>query len=275
MLDIILDEFHFSTLWNGGILLFGLFAAIIYLFLLPEEKNHSIWKTILFFTALIVLFIAIGSPINVIARIKFSTHIIQLVLLLLVVPPLLIIGFKKKIIEKIRTISVLDKMIHMLTNPVVAIFLFQLSFYAYHIPMLFDYVRIDLFLNYIFLLGLFISALLLWIPIVSPGRQTSGQKLKYCITNSLLLIPFSLLLFFASDSIYTIYSDIDAFIPALALCLPDYDTLTPEFFETLLPFDPVNEQQLGGGILLVSQVVVFGGLLLLRQVRKHSYFPAA
>lgn len=101
MLDIILDEFHFSTLWNGEILLFGLFSAIIYLFLLPEEKNHSIWKTILFFTGLIVLFISIRSPINVIARIKLSTHIKQLILLLLVVPPLLIIGFKTKLWNKL------------------------------------------------------------------------------------------------------------------------------------------------------------------------------
>ncbi|MEC5423777.1 cytochrome c oxidase assembly protein [Virgibacillus sp. C22-A2] len=263
MIDIILDEFHFSTLWNGGILLFLLFGAIIYLFLLPDDRNHSSRKTILFFAGLIILFLAIGSPLNIIGRITFSTHIIQIVLLLFVVPPLFIIGFKMKIIGQLMAITTVGKAMQKITHPLSAIVVFHLLFYGYHIPALFNYVRIDIFLNYLYLLALFIGALLLWIPILSPNQLSFSQKLKYCVVNSILMIPFNLILLFSKDGLFSIYTDINLFVTALEFCLPDWETIPDDVFELLLPFNPVKEQQNGGIILMVSQLIMFSVMLLL------------
>jgi len=257
LLDIILDEFHFSTLWNGGILLFILFGVIIYLFILPADKNHSIGKTIIFFLGLVAVFAALGSPINVIARIKFSTHIIQLALLLLVAPPLLIIGFKANFMEKVRSITILDKSITKATKPIIALIVFYALFYGYHIPVVFNFARIDLFWNYFFFLALFVAAILLWVPIMSPDILSHKQKKVYALINTALFIPYSLILFLAPEGIYSLYTNIDLFISSLALCLPDIEEVPPEFFVSLLPFDPVHEQQLGGMIFLVSQVILF------------------
>src|SRR5690625_5096726 len=129
MLDIILDEFHFSTMWNGGIFLFLIFGLIIYFFLLPEDDKFSVKKAIMFVAGIITLFAALGSPLNVIGRIQFSTHIIQLILLLFVSPPLLILGFKNKIFEKVKSISFLDKTFQFLIRPLTATILFQALFY--------------------------------------------------------------------------------------------------------------------------------------------------
>ncbi|WP_165767966.1 cytochrome c oxidase assembly protein [Virgibacillus indicus] len=268
MLDILLEEFHFSTMWNGGILLFILFGVIIYLFILPEDKNHKWWRTILFFTGLIILFISIGSPLNVIGRIQFSTHIIQIVLLLLFAPPLLIIGFKKKTMEKILSIPVLAKIMRVITNPIAAIILFYLLFYGYHIPVIFNNARIDLYLNYFYLLALFIAAFLLWIPIISSNRLHQKQKRYYIIANIVLLIPYSLLLLLAKDVLYMIYTDVDMFISALAVCLPDFQDIPKEFFQAIMPFNPAEEQPKGGWILLVSQLVIFGFSLFMTEKNK-------
>lgn len=268
MLDILLDEFHFSTMWNGGILLFILFGVIIYLFLLPEDKNHKLWRTISFFAGLIILFMSIGSPLNVTGRIQFSTHIIQIVLLLLAAPPLLIIGFKKKALEKILSIPVLAKIIHAITNPVAAIILFYLLFYIYHIPIIFNNARIDLYLNYFYLFALFIAAMLLWIPIISSSRLNRKQKRYYIIVNSILLIPYSLLLLLANDVLYLIYTDVDMFISALAVCLPDFQDIPKEFFQAIMPFNPTEEQPKGGWILLASQIAIFGFSLVMTEKNK-------
>ncbi|MDO6450320.1 cytochrome c oxidase assembly protein [Oceanobacillus profundus] len=262
MLDIILDEFHFSTLWNGGIFLFTMFAAIIYFFLLPTSKKHRWWKSLAFVVGLIVIFIASASPLNVTGRIKFSTHSLQLVLLLLIAPPLLIAGFKTEILKRMKSIGGIKKVIVMLTQPIVATVLFQVVFYSYHIPFIFNFARLDLYLNYFFLLALFLSAVLLWIPLLSSNQLSRGQKWKYSFVNIVLLAPFSMILFFAKTGLYAIYSDINLFMSALALCLPDLTDVPPEFFTSLLPFDPVHEQWLGalyffGGILISFTIVTF------------------
>ena len=257
MLDIILDEFHFSTLWNGGIFLFAMFAAIIYFFLLPASQKHSWWKSFAFIAGLIVIFIAIASPLNVTGRIKFSTHSLQLVLVLLVAPPLLIFGFKTKIVERVKSIGSMKKVVSVLTKPIIASAIFQVVFYSYHIPFIFNFARLDLYLNYFFLLALFLSAVLLWFPILSSNQLTSGQKWKYSFANIILLTPFSLILFFANTGLYAIYSDINLFMSALALCLPDLTEVPPEFFASLLPSDPVHEQWLGSLYFFVGIIISF------------------
>lgn len=256
MLDIILDEFHFSTMWNGGIFLFLIFGLIVYFFILPEEK-FSLKKAILFVAGTIALFAALGSPLNVIGRIQFSTHIIQLILLLFVSPPLLILGFKNKILEKVPSIPFLDKTFHFLMRPVTATILFQALFYGYHIPVIFNFARMDLYLNYFFLLAVFIGAILLWIPIISSNILSKKKKVIYILINSLLLVPYSLILILAREALYMIYTDVDLFVSSLAACFPDLNTVPDDFFAVLLPFDPVNEQIVGGWYLLAGQLIMF------------------
>jgi len=266
MLDIILDEFHFSTMWNGGIFLFSLFALIIYFFILPEDDKFSIKKAIFFVAGMIALFAALGSPWNIIGRIQFSTHVIQLILLLFVAPPFLIMGFKMKIFDKIKSmksLSILDKSFQFLTKPIAATVLFQLLFYGYHIPAIFNFARMDLYLNYFFLLAIFIAAILMWIPIISQNILSQKKKAIYILINSLLLVPYSLILILASEALYIIYTDVDLFVSSLEACFPDLDSVPDDFFAVLLPFEPVYEQKVGGWYLLAGQVILFTIALVL------------
>lgn len=257
MLDIILDEFHFSTLWNGGIFIFIGFILIIYFLLLPQEKKYPIWKQAIFVLGILVVFAALGSPLNVIARIKFSTHIIQLVLLLLIAPPMLIIGFKNEIFERAKEIKVLQRLLKIVAQPMFGFILFFVIFYVYHIPAIFNYARLDLYINYFFMFALLFAAILLWLPIIIVNRLTAKQKFLYIALNILLFIPASLVLFIYDSSLYIVYSDAELFLQSLEACIPNLDGIPPEIAESLLPFDPVQEQVQGGVFLLVSQVIIF------------------
>ncbi len=268
MLDIILDEFHFSTMWNGGIFLFLIFGLIIYFFLLPEDDKFSMRKAVLFVAGTMALFAALGSPLNIIGRIQFSTHIIQLILLLIAAPPLLILGFKNKIFEKVKSVSFLDKTFHFLTRPMTATILFQGLFYGYHIPIIFNFARMDLYLNYFFLLAVFIAAILMWIPIISQNILSKQKKIIYILMNSLLLVPYSLILILAGEALYVIYTDVDLFVSSLAACFPDLDSVPDDFFAALLPFEPVHEQKVGGWYWLGGQLIIFALSILLLSLKK-------
>ncbi|WP_163971185.1 cytochrome c oxidase assembly protein [Oceanobacillus halotolerans] len=261
MIDVILDEFHFSSLWNGGIFLFLSFSAIIYVLLLPASKNHSWKRIILFISGLIILFAAVGSPLNIYGRLLFSYHIGQVILLLLVAPPLILLGLKTKIPASFLKNPVVEKIKRIITSPVFTLILFNVLFYGYHIPFVFDNARVDLFLNYFYLLALFIGALLLWYPLISQTRLTRKQKGIYGITTSILLIPFSVWLLMMNTSLYNVYTDFSEFVASLEYCLPPGETLPVEYVEALLPIAPVYEQRLGGGIFLIIQILLFNGLL--------------
>lgn len=264
MLEIIMEEYHFSTLWNGGIMIFCLFAAIVYLFILPASKNHPLWKTILFMVGLTAIFAAIGSPINIEGRMRLSTHILQLLLLLFIAPPLLVAGFKTEVLGFAKKVPWLEKGLQILNSPLLAVILFCLFFYGYHIPAVFNLARMDLYLNYFFMFGLFLSSVLLWVQIVKAGGKKKQHR-NYAVLTMLLLLPFSLLLFVSGEGIYAVYSDVDFFISAMELCLPALDTLSEDFYIALLPFDPVYEQQLGGIMFLAGQVMLIGGWALLSE----------
>ncbi|SES67514.1 putative membrane protein [Oceanobacillus limi] len=257
MLDIILDEFHFSSLWNGGIFLFICFAAIIYLFLLPQDKRHTIWKSILFLVGLVSIFVAIGSPINIIGRIEFSTHVVQLILLLFIAPVLLILGRKQKAIDQLLTISPLEKIMQFVMHPIFTLGLFIILFYGYHIPAVFDQARIDLFWNYFYMFGLFLAAIFMWLPVLSSKRFAVKRKVLYVSWMVFLMLPFCLLLWLSNESFYNLYTDMRSFVAAMELCLPPGESLSPEYFELLLPFDPVGEQKQGGIILFLFQLILW------------------
>lgn len=258
MIKLLLDELHVSSVWNGGILLLAFFTIILYLFILPNGKNHTWWKSVVFIVGVVVAYIAIGSPLNIVARIQFSTHIIQLLLFFLVAPPLLIIGFKTEIIHRVMKFPIAKKIAQILTNPYFVFIIFLLAISLFHLPSVFDAGRMDIYVNYFYMFGLFFLAILFWIPVVTRIRLNQKQKIIYLGASMIALVPVSLFLMFSTDNLYQTYSDLGVFVEALEACFPpDEEPLPASFYETLLPNKPHMEQQLGGKILLIGEVIIF------------------
>jgi len=270
MIINILENFSFHTQWNAGILLFSLLSIVFYLFLLPSSASDKTWKIVLSIVGFLLIFLTVGSPLNIIGRIMFSGHIIQMLLLLFVAAPLLVVGTKTAMIELGCQNKFVKRMITFMIHPTFSIPVFHLLFAGYHIPAVFDYVRVSYFLNYFYLLCLFVAALILWFPILSPVKTLdllpSRNKSKYAIVNGCLFVPLIILLLFSNEILYSIYIDPDLILSSLEVCLPSGESIEiiPEdLLELLLPFPPLREQQVGGIILLVSQSVLFGGIAIL------------
>ncbi|WP_243293038.1 cytochrome c oxidase assembly protein [Bacillus sp. FJAT-47783] len=260
----LLTNFSYHLLWNFGVLFIVLLAAILYLFLLPTSVDHKKKKTAMFLTGLLFFFLALGSPLNIMGRLLFRAHMIQMIILLFVSAPLIVYGFKWDLFERLMKRFRFKRFVHLLLNPLWAIAVFHLLFVLYHVPAVFNFVRVHYVWNYVSVFILFSVGLILWIPIFHSMRSFQAMEHSkvnaYFLVNGTLLLPCAILFILSPSSIYSIYSDPDLLISAVALCLPQgvtIDMLSNDLITTLLPFSPVQEQRMASVILLGSVVVIF------------------
>ncbi|BAC13026.1 hypothetical conserved protein [Oceanobacillus iheyensis HTE831] len=270
MIEIFLNEFHFSTLWNAGILLFCLLYIICYFFVLPVTESGSMKKAVLTILGVTILFIAIGSPLNIIARLTFQGHMIQILLLTVVSAPLLVAGWKP---IKINTFSFVHTCVSWLTKPWVSMLLLLSFFYGYHLPVVFDFARLELYWNHFFLFGLFISCILFWISILYKIK-VSEKLWLYAGIHHLFLIPYFLFLYTANEGVYRVYSDITLFMSAIEVCLPVEINYPEQFYASLLPFDPVIHQQTGVVLFWISSCLIYIIVLFCKQSVQEGTVPS-
>lgn len=254
MIEIFLDEFHFSTLWNGGIFLFCAFIIICYFFMIPSKGKVKAIHTISFLLGMIILFLAAGSPLNIIGRLTLQAHMYQIVGLLFVAAPLLVIGWRPKswISQKI---SWMQRMLDYLRKPATAIIILTVFFYSYHMPFMFDIARMELYWNHFFMLGLFIAALNFWPAFFYYWLDNRVRWYAMAIQISAFL-PYCFYGLLASTGIYQTYNDPAVFLESLKVCIPVDLQMPDEFYIGFLPFDPVYEQQMGILIFLFSIALV-------------------
>jgi len=118
-------------------------------------------------------------------------------------------------------------------------------------------------LHAIFTVTLFLSAMFLWWPIVntleSQPKLHGLKKIGYVILSAILITPACSLIIFVDVPVYETYFSGEAWLQAMALCVPP-GTLSglsisgPELF-TNMP--TLYDQQLGGIIMKVIQELIY------------------
>ena len=140
-------------------------------------------------------------------------------------------------------------------------------FSFYHIPSIFDAIKLDETLHGVYTFVLFISAIMMYWPLlnnIEGQRQLKNiHKLAYIASNAILITPACALIIFASHPMYATYSDPDMWLKAMELCVPS-STLSslslsgPELFSSM---SPVGDQQVGGVLMKIIQEIIFGVIL--------------
>lgn len=270
MIAIFIDEFHFSTLWNGGIFLFCAFIIICYFFMISSKGKHTLGHTVAFLLGMIALFLVAGSPLNIIGRLTLQAHMYQIVGLLFIAAPLLVIGWRPKSWTS-KKWEWLDRTFAFCRKPLIAIILLSVFFYSYHMPWMFDIARIELYWNYFFMLGLFLAALNFWSAFFYYWLDNRARWYSMAVQISAFL-PYCFYGLLSSTGIYQTYKDPDIFLQALEVCLPVDLEMPDDFYIAFLPFDPVYEQQMGILIFLFSMALVFVIALVWaqRQLKQNS-----
>lgn len=261
--------FGFQVLWSP---LFGIFLLSIlvlyYMIIGPirsrfiDSESVTAVQKLSFTTGILLLYVVLGSPVDVIGHILFSVHMLEMAVMLLIVPPLLLLGIPIWLLQIVVSHKILASLL-LRMNPLVALFLFNGLFSVYHVPFLFDMIKQSQLLHSLTLCVLFFTSLMMWWPILNPlpayQLLSDLKKIAYMFASGILLTPACALIIFASAPLYATYSLPQAWMQAMDLCVP-FETLStlgisgPEYFHWL-PL--LEDQQAGGVVMKIIQEIVY------------------
>lgn len=238
--------FTYGANWNIPLNLFFLAGAIVYWIcmgpLAPKlfhAKPVSAKQKSYFFIGWLIYYLALGSPLSLLAHQLFSMHMLQMSLLYFVMPPFLLLGLPSWVFRPLLKFRWVRKIGSFLTKPLIVLFLFNGSISVYHFPYVFDSIMESMFLHYLSHAILLLLALCVWWPVVCPvselDRVKPLHKLAFIFANGVLLTPACALIIFADEPLFASYQQLSGLeiLPAL------------------------QDQALGGVIMKITQEIVY------------------
>lgn len=270
-----LGIFGFRALWSPYFLIFVLLMIAAYFFITVKLRHRysdseplKRSQAILFIISMVLLYVIKGSPVDLMAHIMFTYHMVQMAFLYLVIPPMLIMSVPNWIWLKVINVRWFKPIFQFMTKPLMALILFNGLFSMYHIPAVLDTVKLNFFVHAGYTIVLFIFSIFLWWPLVNklPDQyQLHGlKKIGYILADGILLLPSCGMIMFAPTALYETYTNGEMWLKAMELCVPG-TTLSglsisgPELF-TNVPAQV--DQQTGAVIMKILQEIVLGFFLV-------------
>ncbi len=181
------------------------------------------WRAVAFVAGLATLWIAVASPLDAFAGLLLSAHMVQHLLLMMVAPPLLLLG--APLVPLLRGLPravardglgpflvwpALRRTLHALTHPVVCWLALVATTWAWHVPALYELaLRSDAWhrVEHACFLD---AATLFWWPVVQPWpsrrRWPDGAIVLYLLLADVQNTIFSAWLVFSDRVLYPVYA---------------------------------------------------------------------
>ena len=221
--------------WEEVAVLVGLGVAYI---LAAGRDRPSLLRSALFFSGLVLAFVAVASPVATVAvHYLVSAHLLQNVVLAEWAPALFVLGLGPWVARWVARNGVART----LTRPLVALPLWLATYACWHIPFAYEAALDNRLLLDLEHLSYMVVGVCLWWPVFQddPWQLPSGGKAAYLFAAFVLASPLGLLF---------------ALLPS-----PLYDTYVQA--PRLWDLEPLEDQQIGGTLMAVSEAIVFFGLL--------------
>jgi cytochrome c oxidase assembly factor CtaG len=260
-----LDLHFWLTQWNPAPSIYIGVALLIVLYLYavgPLRKRYQLadavkrGQVIFFVVGMLVMFVALASPLDELGdEYLFSAHMVQHLLITLVAPPLLLLGTPGWLLQPLLRKRVLLRIGKVLTHPFVAFFLFNINFWLWHAPPLYNETlaneNVHIFEHMLFI----VTAVIYWWPILSPveelPRLSLGGQVLYLFLSGMPSVALGAGL---------------TFIPPL---------YSPYIQQPIRAWgiSPATDQQLGGLIMWVPVniiVIVIVSILFIRWMQAQD-----
>lgn len=148
-----------------------LVVAVLYakrsLTLAAKGRPVPLWRQLCFASGLLLIAVALASPISHIAEELVIAHMVEHLMLGDLATLLLVLGLTGPLLQPILAIPVFDKL-RILAHPLVAFPLWALNFYFWHIPALYDAAYGGAFLHLVEHGSFIFFGCLMWMPIFGP-----------------------------------------------------------------------------------------------------------
>ena len=196
----------------------------------PERARARRWRSLLFYSGLVVLLLAVSSPIDYWAGYYFFVHMIEHILIMFLAPALIVAGAPWLPLVHGLPVAIrrgamrsvllggwarpLRAFARALTGGWVAVVLFNVAMVIWHVPALFDLAERDQMVHIWLMHASFFGAgMLFWLQIipsypVKPKLTTGSQVAAILGTNAVMIILAMSLSLFTNHSLYPVYDNL-------------------------------------------------------------------
>lgn len=187
------------------------------------EKRY----TVPYWLAIFTIWLAEGTPLHALSeQFLFSAHMVQHILLALVFPPLFILGFPDWLLKPLFRIRFLKRLARILTNPVLAIVLFNGIYSAWHLPGAYQAALYNHDVHLVQHIIMIFTSILMWWPLVTHSSdvpQLPGPiQLVYLFLMSVAEIATYAYVTFNNVLLYEFYARAPRIVAVLT---PEYDQI--------------------------------------------------
>lgn len=254
MFDFDLRMFGFEALISPYLICISIIIIGYYLYL--TRNVEMLLKKIFFVIGIILFYLFLGSPIDLLAHLIFSIHMIQMAGLFFVSIPFIVYGCidDRLLIKKNWNLN--------LKNLLMSLGIFNTLFSLYHLPIFFEFIMTNYIFHDVVHALLILTCMLMWYPLFNRGLSPI-KKIGYIFVNGILLTPACALIIFSDIELYRIYTNPIQWFKMMQLCVSE-DILAslqlsgPYFFKWITPLE---DQQLGGVLMKIIQEIVLGGFI--------------
>jgi cytochrome c oxidase assembly factor CtaG len=206
-----------------------------------EPHPPSVGRLLVFCSGLLVLVIALCSPVDKLGEHLLVMHMVQHVLLLDIAPILLILGLTKVILRPAtRRIHAIEQRAGFFALPIFAVVFYSASMWVWHIPVLYDAAAAHTGIHVVEHLTFTAAGFLYWWHLLSPVstrlRREGTTPIVYMISTKATVGFLGILLTFAPGALFSYYAH-----------QPHWWGLTPD-----------DDQALAGVVMALEQSIVMG-----------------
>ena len=195
-----------------------LVAAALYarrsITLAERGRPVPLWRQICFAAGLLIIVIALVSPIAHVAEELVIAHMVEHLLLGDIATLLLVLGLTGPLLQPILAIRTFDRL-RILAHPLVAFPLWMANFYVWHIPALYDAAYGGTLVHALEHSSFIFFGCLMWMPVLGPLPMpawfTSGWQIGYVIAVRFTGAVLGNVLMWSGSVIYPRYASGEAY----------------------------------------------------------------
>ncbi|HEY1793142.1 MAG TPA: cytochrome c oxidase assembly protein [Opitutaceae bacterium] len=206
-------HWHNEPFLTGGLILAGWLFAILagpLRPLLAPGRPYPRRQAVLFYSALVIFYLAVGSPLDQVSeRFLLSAHMVQHLLIMYPAALLIILGIPAWMIDPVLSLPALRFPLRLLLNPVTCGIVWGTVISVWHAPFLYDWTLQNKVVHVLEHLMFLAVSLLFWWPLVSRSSvfpaPSYGARIIYLLATEIAMIPVCAYIVFSADVLYPTY----------------------------------------------------------------------
>jgi putative membrane protein len=156
-------------------------VLILMVYFFKPRANR--WQRMCFVCGICILFLSLQSPLDALSdTYLFSAHMAQHLFLILLVPPLLLLGIAESDVRSWLKIVWIARIERVLGNPYVAWFIGVATMTVWHVPVLYNFALSHESVHIFQHLSFLVTAIIFWWPVLHPlpeRRVPTGAAVAY------------------------------------------------------------------------------------------------